>query len=353
MFSLTKVTLTEEQKAEVAEIYKSTPDLIVITRKVFKNEELDGRSKEGRAVRQFLTTAGLKYRTTDLTTTDLILTEDQKKFILQNAESMTAFEMAKVLFPNSTIISTLNKEPRTIIDFLREEAPEKLQKSENGVGLEYRAPATIAEAAAVVNRYAGIELKVERLSAQNRQCLTSFIRFINSYRLVQIINSFNDKDDRELFEAEFTRFTWDKPDLTADEVTLYINICQDIIHNRRLGRHMEKLNKSFENANDDEFTIKLSEAMKAKTDEYDKVQKRIESLIKKLNGDRANRLAKQGERTANFLALVEAFQMEDDRKRFLIIAKASREKVKNEADRIEGLEEFKARILGISKAEVL
>lgn len=353
--------LTEELQNKIIEIYNKNPDLTFITQSVFQNADLDGRSKEGRAVRKFLTNRGLTYKTTVKDAAgEIVLTDHHKSFILQNAEDMTAFAMAKVLFPEASVVSTLSKEPRAILDFLREAAPEKIKKNESGVGVKYSPPSTVSEAVARVNAVTIQELFPTKLTAQNRQNIAALIRFINAPRVVQIINNYSDKEDRELFESEFVRFTWDKPDLTNDEITLYINLCQDVVTNKRLVKHIEQLNVIFEEAaksdgedGDNELTVRLAETMKAKTDEYDKVQKRIESLIKKLNGDRATRLQKQTERTSNFLAIVEAFQIEEERKRLLLIAKARRESVKNEADRLESLGEFQARIMGISKEEAI
>ena len=45
--------LTEEQKQTIRENFKETPDLLELTRIVFQNQDIDGRSKEGRAVLNF------------------------------------------------------------------------------------------------------------------------------------------------------------------------------------------------------------------------------------------------------------------------------------------------------------
>ena len=349
------IELTPEIKAEIHRIYNESPDLILITKKVFNDETLDGRSAQGRAVRKFLIEQGLKYRTTKIEAEkDVILTEHHKNFILQNCGNMTAFQMAKILFPDEEITTTLAKECRTIIDFVRENAPDKLKDSESGVGIAYTPPSTLTEAVIKINRSTAQEINVQKLSAQHKQSIQAFIRFINSPRLVQIVNSYADLTDRELFESEFTRFTWDKPDLTADDVALYIGVCQDIVENKRLVMHKDKLNKMFEDTEgNDDLTVRLADTIKAKSEEYDKVQKRIESVLKKLAGDRGQRLKQAGDRTASFLALVEAFQQEDERKRLLIIAKSQREKIKDEVNRLEGLDDYLARIAGISKQEIL
>lgn len=348
------IELTPEMKSEIHRIYNETPDLLIITRKVFKDESLDGRSLQGRMVREFLVGQGLKYRTTKKQEKQVILDDKQKAFILNNSANMSAFHMAKVLFPNENINSTLCKECKEVVEYLRENAPDKIKSSESAIGVEYYAPSTMEEAVVLVNKSTAQNIDGKKLSTINKQCLQAYIRFINSPRLIQIINSFSSQEDRDLFESEFTRFTWDKPDLTADDISLYISVCQDIVENKRLVQHKEKLNKMFEETeNNEDLTVRLADTIKAKSEEYDKVQKRIESALKKLSGDRGERIKRQGERSSSFLALVEAWQTEEERKRLLIIAKANREKVKNEANRIETLDDYKARILGISKQEIL
>ena len=56
--------LTEEQKAFIDENYKKTPDIQELTRQAFMNDVLDGRTKEGRAVRKYMSEKEYGYQTT-------------------------------------------------------------------------------------------------------------------------------------------------------------------------------------------------------------------------------------------------------------------------------------------------
>jgi len=56
---------------------------------------------------------------------------------------------------------------------------------------------------------------------------------------------------------------------------------------------------------------------------------------------------------ASFLSIVQLFQEEEERKTMMKIAEMQKEAVKREADRLEGMAEWKARVLGISKDDVL
>ena len=185
------IILTPELKAKIHEVYNQTPDLIIVTRKVFGNEELDGRTKEGRAVREYLVEQGLKFRTTKKDPEqEIILNDCQKNFIVQNSKTMTAFQMAKVLFPDKEISTVLAKECRTIIDYLREYAPDKIKDTESAIGVDYQAPATISIAVNLINKVAAQSLEPNRLSTQQKNCVESYLKFINSPRLVQIINTY-------------------------------------------------------------------------------------------------------------------------------------------------------------------
>ena len=117
---------------------------------------------------------------------------------------------------------------------------------------------------------------------------------------------------------------------------------------------MDKLNSLLQDAdNDRDITLRLTEIIKATSEELNQCEKRIESLTKDLNGCRQARLKERGEQSGNILALVEAFQDREERKRMVMMAEMQNKLIEEEADRLETMDEFKARILGISKRELL
>ena len=56
--------LTDEQKEFIKNNFNNIPDLIELTRRVFDDDSLDGRTKEGRVVRDFLAKHKINYKTT-------------------------------------------------------------------------------------------------------------------------------------------------------------------------------------------------------------------------------------------------------------------------------------------------
>jgi hypothetical protein len=197
-------------------------------------------------------------------------------------------------------------------------------------------------------------LNIDKLSRQYNICVEKLGKNLANSRFLSIINSFTNSADKELFEEEFVRMTWDKPDLTADEINLYINCCIEIIKLSQIGKQVNKLNDLFDRAdNTDEMTIRLSEITKTKTTEYNQCATRIESLIKKLQGDRADRMKNKQKANASILSLVMAFQDSEERANMIKIAEMQKAVIKGEAERLETMEEHKARILGIDRDEVI
>lgn len=141
---------------------------------------------------------------------------------------------------------------------------------------------------------------------------------LNNSRFVKIVNNYTSKEDRELFEQEFIRLTWDKPDLTADELNLYMNVCKEVINLEVVSKHLNKLNDLFDIANDqEEMSVRLSEIIKAKSSEYHQCEGRIENLTKKLQGDRSERMKSKHKENASILSLVQFFQDEEERKNMI------------------------------------
>ena len=102
-----------------------------------------------------------------------------------------------------------------------------------------------------------------------------------------------------------------------------------------------------------EMTVRLAELLKTKSEEYDKCEKRMESLIKKLNGDRARRIESKHGQNASILSLVESFQSEKEREVMVKMAEMQKKLVNEEADRLESMESWRARILGLSRDDAV
>ena len=348
------MSLTNEQKAFIDENFHKIPDLIELTRATFKDGTIDGRSKQGRSVREYLASKDIKYQTTKhKEVKPILLSSEQKDFITQYAaDGMSSFQIAQVLFPDKEV-KRLSQEQRVVKQYL--DAVKKQQKEERRANRnKYDPPESTQECIDLVNQYTNSDYIESDLKGIERKSLECLFKFLRSPRFTQIINNYGKEEDQELFQAEFIRATWDKPDLTSDEVNLYVNVCVDYINLKNISCHMEKLNRMFDDADEQqELTVRLSELLKTKSEEYNQCEKRQESLIQRLAGDRAKRVSLRQDNNGSVLALVESFQNQEERELMIKMAEMQKKAIAEEADNLESMAEWKSRILGISKSDVV
>ena len=94
--------LNEQQKQIILDNGSEITDLTELTKLAFPDKQnIDGRSKEGRAVRAFMLESGINYETKHVyPKEDLNLSAQQKEFISNSSqEGMNALQIAAVLFP--------------------------------------------------------------------------------------------------------------------------------------------------------------------------------------------------------------------------------------------------------------
>lgn len=350
------MSLTEEQKEAIKKAYRKSTDLNEIVRIVFDNPNIDGRSKEGRLVRAYMIETGLKFKTARKVKQDGIeFTPEQKALIIDQAnQGLSSLRIAELLFPDKEI-KPLSIEQRAVFAAINEINPDYSPSQDGDVGLNsYVAPKSPSRVIKKINDATGSSLEEEKINRQHRICVDKLGINLNNSRFLKIVNNYTSKEDRELFEQEFIRLTWDKPDLTADEINLYMNVCKEIVNLEVISKHLNKLNDIFDIANDqEEMSVRLSEIIKAKSAEYHQCENRIENLTKKLQGDRAERMKNKHKENASILALVQYFQDEEERVNMVKIAEMQKALVKNEAQRLEGMAEWKARILGLDMEDAI
>jgi hypothetical protein len=347
--------LTPDQEQFIRDNYAKMSDLNELTRNCYNDPSLDGRTKEGRLVRKFLIDNKFQYSTTKKIKSDEIgLSSAQKEFILLQTQSgVSSFRIAEMVFSDREV-KKLGLEQRTVLDYIRSVNPDFVIGSENASLTEYSPPKAFGRILKKINDATGLKLEEDKVSRQYRMCVDKLgINLANS-RFVAIINNYISHKDRYLFEEEFVRLTWDKPDLSADELNLYMNVCKEIINLEVIGKHLNKLNDQFDDIDDQQdMTVRLAEIIKAKSGEYHQCEGRIENLTKKLQGDRAERMKSKFKDNASIISLVQLFQDEEERKNMVNIAEMQKQIVSDEANRLESMGEWKARVLGVAKEDVI
>ncbi len=345
-----QITFTEEEGKKIRELAQQFPDLNTITRKFFNDETLDGRTKQGVAIRSFLGSNKIEYKTSKYEKVgDLPLAKQQQEFIEDQArDGMSSLKIAELLYPGKSI-AAMGSEHRTVSNYIRISGCENNAESDNAAFVKYQVPRSAERIINKINDATGEKLDKERLTRHHKVCMDKLSINLANSRFQKIINCYTSHEDRNIFEQEFIRMTWDKPDLTADEVNLYMNVCKEIINLETTSRHLDKLNKMFEETQEqNEMSIRLAEIIKAKSSEYHQCEGRVESLIKKLQGDRRERISSRQKENASILSIVQLFQDEEERANMIKIAEMQKSLVMDEAQKMESMVEWKARIMGIS-----
>lgn len=348
--------LTEDQKELIRDQAPIISDLTQLTRLVFPEDgDIDGRSKQGRAVRAFLADQQIEYETKHIyPKEEIVLTEEQKEFINQSClDGMSCNHITSILYPELRN-PQVSKEYSTILEYIHGQDSLQIHPSESAINRKYSPPKAVSKIIKKINDCCQKQIDESKLSIGERKAIESLGAFLSSPRFIQVINNYNAQDDRDLFEAEFVRATWDKPDLSSDEINLYINVCMDYIHLKNIQNAINKLNRMFDDAEDQQdLTVRLAELLKTKSEEYNQCEKRMESLIQKLQGDRSKRISSMHKQNASILSLVQLFQEEEERKVMIKIAQLQKKAAKKEAEDIESMPNWKARVLGVSKEDVI
>ena len=281
------------------------------------------------------------------------LTEEQKELIDEYAQDdLSSLQIAQLIFQDKEV-RNLSAEQRIVAEYLKTNGPDFIKAPEVIEKKRYVSPKSPTKIISKINEFTQAGVEEKKLKREEEEYVKKLGTYLSSPRFAQLMNTYN-CEDAELFEAEFVRATWDKPDLTIDEVNLYINVCVDYINLKTINRNMEKLNRMFDEVEEQqEMSIKLAEILKAKSAEYHQCEQRQESLIKKLNGDRAVRTKNKQEKFASVLSLVQAFQNEEERLRMIELAEKQKLLVKEEVDNLEDMDSWKARVLGLRKGDTI
>ena len=359
-----KLELSEEQKLKVLDLWNSRsdnpPSLEELVTAAW-GENIDTRSKKGRVVRDFLVTRKLKYiRAFEYQKKDeVILTEQQKEFIATNCNTMKPLEIAKFLFENERLTQT-DMESRAVIKYYNA-LDEKLihaVPSQDG-NQAYAPPKMPTHACARVNKYIldCISQDDMRKSTKIQNSLKSLIRFCHQQRFSTLMSQLQKQEDKDLVEGRYISYVWDKPDLSEEELDLYINLCCSILDYTHMRKELDKLQEMFDNCADDSEGKKISmsivESIKNTRKDMDENIKRQQNLTEILQGKRNQRINIRVKQEASLVQLIDFWKNYENRKQILELAEARKKAVKEEIERIKNMDELVIQVFGFNESELI
>lgn len=350
------IILTEEQKLIIEENWTKLK-YVDLVKLVFKDEKLDGRSFEGKAVRDYLGVDRKPISSAYEKKQAIELSEEDKELINNNCRFSTANELARNIFKNQGL-TPLSLETRTVLNYVKT-LPEEVSGKNYGsddTGEEYKAPATIRQVIDRVNQYVVTDYDFDKINSQQKKTFEQMISLFRSPRFLQAINAYSSKEKRYIFEGEFTKAIFDKPDLNSDEINLVINLCASYVKMGKLNKHLEMLDERYESILSDpesKLSQTLSEMITAKSRELDACEKNIQGIIKQMNGTRAERNKNKPQANLTVASLIIWWKEEANRKKVIEKEEARKLVMEEEVDRLITMDRVKAEMLGVSRSELI
>ena len=353
--------LTDEQEQLILTFWNESevpPGLTDIVKVAFPTQELDGRSKEGREVKSFLAERNLRARPAQEypAKPKVELTEDQKSYIDNHAVLMSALEIAKSLFDDNKL-TNLHQETICVKEYVTETLPPV--SSPGGVAAigDYRAPKTMPAAISQINKYVTPGYDKERMNASQKKCVSMLIAYMNTFRFIHQVGTYTSQEEISLFESSFVRYTYDKDDLTEEEVDQYIVLCTELVISANIQWNIGHLNGLLRDAAEEsegkKISMGLMESLGDARREYNQCVTRQTKLLEALKGKRSERLKEQRGSGASVLNLFQLLKEENSRKKLVKIANMRKLIVKDTIDELSDMDEIKFRIFGLSKEEAL
>ena len=335
-------------KLFVEKYYPETPDNMK-----------DGRSVYGRAVRGLLAERGEKARGKhEYKPVEEQLNEKDKEYIDQHYRLQKIVPMGRALRGNH--ISGLHKITSLIRDYMEEKGYVELedevtqeQQTDDG---DYDPPKTFHATMTKVIAYSPKSIDKNKITQKDKKNIESLMGYINTYRFIHQINSYNSQVQRNLFESSFIRYTNDKPDLTQEEVDQYIVLSGEVVIASNIQIRVDHLQRLLETAveeKDGKVSMSLVESISSAQTEYNQCVTRQQKLLNDLKEKRSDRLKNQIKENASILNLVQMWKEEETREKMLRLAELRKKVVSEEVHKLTSMDEMKARIMGLSEEEVL
>ena len=362
------IELNKDQQLALLNEWNNRPDdppyikeLIELVFPDIPEDMRDGRSKYGRVVKKFLSERSLQAKVSHkyYPKEKIELTDDQKEFIENNCGAMKPMDMVKLVFDDPQI-SPLDLRYKVILEFwgtINNKVKYSDVTSEDAVEGGYAPPKSEARALVRVNKYVYHGIDKAKVTPKIKRNLATLIGYMHTFRFLHQISTYNIETDRELFESSFVRYTWDKPDLTQEEVDQYIVLSAEVVIASNIQRRVERLQQLLDqNAEDTEgrrMAMSLVEAINTAQTEYNQCVNRQTKLLNELKEKRSHRMSKMMQESASILNLVELWKDEESRHKMIKIAELRKKNVSKEIERLTSMEEIKSRIMGISEEEIL
>ncbi len=356
------IVLTDEQKAKILELFTNSdkPMMVKDIILAITGQQLDARTKWGMAIREFISQQGLTYRGAReyIPPKVVELNEEQKLFITNNCGAMKPLEMARTIF-NNRELTNLDVETRKIYEYIKtlpNNVSNKIVSQEDLVIDEYKPPKTEDQTIARINKFVNnANFNKEKLTEKQKRDIRNLIGYLHTVRFLQEIATYPRQLDRDLFESEFIRCTYNR-DLEEQEVSQYIMYASDVVTAKQIKKRIQELDEAQDEQmaeNNNRPNMALVESINSMRRDYDQCIGRQKTLIKALEGERQKRMENQKEDNTSILDLLSYWKDYERRQHLAKLADIRDQTLKDEIERLKSLPDIIVEIFGASDNELL
>lgn len=346
--------LSKDQKSYIDSNWDKQ-DLRTLCQNVWSNPALTLRDIESKAVKGYIALIGGNPNVAG--PKDSSLSFEQQQYIQQNYKNSPPLEMARTLFGSKTL-TLASRATMAVVKYCQLIDPSHVVDEEPVDG-RYEPPRSIIHLTARVNEYAinprGDGKPVYdsgKLSSADTRALQALMAYMRTPLFKVQADKYMRKRDRELFESEFIKLCWDKPDLLAEELNQYIAYSAETVKYMQIERTVQLLDERLNEAlvSGDGNTVKMNEVelLNSVREKSNASMKQQASLLKTLIGDRAKRINDKVQANSSLLILVEMWKKEDDRRRIIALADKRNDSLAVEVERLSSIEALKAEIYGLN-----
>lgn len=369
------IELTDDQKKQIDELSSMGKDIHYITKKVFNNDELDGRNAEGKSVKIYiLQSGGVPVTTKQKKEKEKKITELSKEqcknidALLESDQPPAIREIVKILWPEIDKVAPLSKEYQLVYHYVKKTNENSIDLWDETVDSKiYKFPATYSVLIGVVNQYVGNPHDTSKalynpnaMKSTDEKNLKALYTFLKTTRFRIQCSQYYTKAERELFESTFIRFVHDKAaDLTQEEVDMYIAASAETVQVAKIERDIQNLENEVQqifdssDAETKKISMSLVELLNSTRDKLDKSKKQLKSVIESVAGSRSKRIGARVQQNASVLNLLDAWIDEEKRHQLIALGIKEHEEDEKEFNRLSSMDDVTALIAGMSKNEAI
>ena len=340
---------------------ENPPSLAVLIAVAYPDKDnIDGRTKEARELKAYLAEHGVSADGAHVYHAKAIeLSDSDKEFIENNLTLMSSVHLGQTLYEDNTL-TNLHAEVRAINEYIKTLEPgATIAQDTNDIPEtnEYLPPKSFDKTILRANQYISPKIDKKKISPKHRRGIDALMGYLNTYRFVHQMETYTTTTDRTLYESCFIRYTYDKADLTQEEVDQYIVLATEVVIGSTIQARSERLQQlldvSAEDTEGRRVAMGLVNAISAAQTEYNQCVGRQHKLLSDLKEKRSDKLKNQIKANASIINLVEMWKEEESRKKLIKLAELRKKAVKDEIQKLSSMDEVKARVMGMGEDEVL